>query len=537
MAYLSSDFRHHLARLIHGLVRLMLGWVLSHSVSLVLAADARPEEPPGIADDANLLSGKSEYGGRHQFGHVTLPVAFPAGPVGRREPLVASGSGLDVLYVWYSGENEIRIGFHHVGVGGPVSPPCPIVPGRTYELELDLGCFYPPLDHPAFAHWPETRARLLQRQLVVLLDGKSVLKGSAEFHPTHPADIHFGENPGPYVAPGKFSGTLGSVRHHGLAMPMTVPGTGGVGPLRLTVRFPPFRHARIEPLVSTGRSAAGDLLYVTYLAPGQIRFGHASWGAETVETPIVACEPDLSQTIELEMPSFSPGPDQPPAGRLLLRYNGTLLLADDRPVHSPDSAEVFLGFNGSDSGAATMNFSGRIDRVEKIAALSLPTDKFQRTPGPARLIVRFPAGATGRSEPLLVTGHTGEADIVYVQYVDESHVRLGYDHWGRGGPVSAPIPVNYTAIQTIEVQLGSLFPAGNEAAWANLPATAQAALSGTVLVKLNGLTVLDHQDQAYPAQPGEITAGLNQIGASTCDQAFTGRIFVQERLGWKPLDR
>lgn len=523
------SFRLTPTRTMPGVALLLVFLVSARFANLFAATGALPLQKIAVADQADgSMSGR-------EFGRVTMQVTFPEGTVGRREPLVVSGSGQDVLYVWYSGEKEIRIGFHHVGTGGPVSDPLPIVPGREYELELNLGCFYPPLDHPAYANWPENRMRLLQQQLVVYLDGQQVLNGTAQFYPTDPRDIQFGQNAGPYVATGRFTGALGLVRHQGLAMPMTVPGTGGIGPLRLTVRFPPFRHPRVEPLVSTGRSEAGDLLYVAYLAPGQIRFGHASWGTGAVETPIVACEPDQPQTLELEMPSFAPGREQPPAGRLLLRYNGALLLADDRPVHSPDSAEVFLGFNGSDSAAATMDFSGKIESVEKIANLSLPTDKFQRTPGPARLMVRFPAGAMGRSEPLLVTGRTGEADIVYIQYVDESHVRLGYDHWGRGGPVSEPVPVDYAAIQTVEIQLGSLFPTGNEAAWTNMPAAARTTLSDTVLVRLNGLTILDHQDQAYPAQPTEIMAGLNQVGASTCDSAFTGRIFVQERLGWKPL--
>jgi hypothetical protein len=70
-----------------------------------------------------------------------------------------------------------------------------------------------------------------------------------------------------------------------------------------------------------------------------------------------------------------------------------------------------------------------------------------------------------------------------------------------------------------------------------MPAEARAATLGTVRVRLNGRTVIEHQEQAYRTQPGEILAGLNSIEASTCGPTFTGRIFVQERLGWKPLDR
>ena len=503
------------------LLGLIVGWPLSSPV-LLAAEHGTPSN-----DESGSIGPVRD----REFGRASLQVVFPAGNIGRREPLVSSGSGQDVLYIWYSGENEIRIGFHHVGTGGPVSAPLPIVSGRTYALELDLGCFYPPLDHPAFAHWPETRARLLQRQLVVLLDGNPVLDGSADFHPTIPADIHFGENPGPYVAPGKFSGTLGPVRHSGIVMPFTMPAFGGGGPLRLTVRFPPFRYSCTEPLVSTGHDQAGDLLYVTYLAPRQIRFGHCSGKGAAVETSTVAYEPAAPQTLELEIPSLSLRTDDVATGRLILRYNGTVLLADDRPPSSAPPSELVFGFNGSDSSVATMNFTGEIERVERIPFLSQPLGQFQTEPGPVRLVLRFPTGMTGRNEPILVTGRAGAADILYIQYVDESHVRVGYDHWGKGGPVSDPIAVDYSAAQTIEIQLGSLFPTEDDPAWARLPTEGRTAALGSIQVRLNGRPVLQHQEQAYRSEPGEILVGLNTIVASTCEPMFTGRIFLQERLG------
>lgn len=516
------------ARLLLGLV---VAWTLSHSVLLALVHNPRPEMVRPLALAANRLTSLVERAQGREFGAATLRVSFPAAPTGRREPLVVSGAGQDILYVWYSGENEIRLGFHHVGAGGPVSAPFKVVPGREYELEINLGSFYPPSDHPAFADWPAPQVKSLRRQLIVTLDNVRMLNGGSEFYPSYPADIHFGENPGPYVAPGRFSGLLRLVRRHGIPAPLTLPGTDALGPMRLTLRLPEFRHFHTEPLVSTGHDRAGDLLYVSYVAPGLIRFGHDSWNAGAIETATVAYEPGKDQILELEMPAFSPPTGAAPTGRLVLRYNGMLLLADDRPVHRSESTALFLGFNGSDSTAAAMNFSGEIARVEQIPPLTMSTDQFQLGTGPVRLGLRFPSGAAGRNEPLLVTGRTGQADIIYVQYVDDAHVRIGYDHWMKGGPVSALIPVDYAANHTLEIRLGSLFPPEGDPGWGATPAPLRAAALDTVTVSLNGRTVLEHAERAYRSEPAEILAGLNPIGASTCSETFTGRIFLQERLG------
>ncbi len=490
------------------LLALLVGWALAWGV------------PPGRAGE---------------FGRASFKVVFPEGKIGRREPLVVSAAGQDVLFVWYSGKDEIRIGFYHLGSGGPVSQPVRIVPGREYDLELNLGCFYPPLGHPAFAGWPAPGAKALRQKLVVLLDEALVLNTTAAFYPTLPEDIHFGENPGPYVAPGKFSGTLSGFRRQGMPLSLDRLAPAGTGPLRFTVRFPEFQAVHSEPLVSTGSGGAGDLLYVAYVGPGRIRFGHDSWGAGSIETVDVSYKPGAAHTVELEMPAFTPQPAGTTRGRLILRFNGAVLLADDRQYHPSTPDRLRFGFNAVDSSAAGPEFTGEISDVERASISIAPPEKFQLEPGPVHLLLHFPTDATGHYEPLLVTGRTSAADVIYVHYVDATHVRFGYDHWSKGGPVSEPILVDYALVQGVDIQLGSLFPPEDDAAWQALPAAARAAALSTVLVKLNGATVLTHQERAYPTKPDEILTGLNAISATTCERRFTGRILHQERSGLTPL--
>ena len=515
--------RSFLRRAMSFMLAVIMGWTLLHAGLLAMAHNPRPEKTRSLARAANRLTAFVEHARGVEFGPVSGKVHFRPGHAGTKEPLVVSGFGRDVLYVWYSGEKEIRLGFFHVGAGGPVSDPIPVDFDHEYELRLDLGCFYPPADHPAFSGWTEPKIRLRRRQLVVSLDGQPVLNTGSDYYPSRPGDIQFGHNPGPYAAPGRFSGTLADLRHLGLTAAAAPASSAAGGPLRLTVRFPPFVNFKTEPLVSTGHAPAGDLIYVSYVAEGKLRFGHDTWGGGGIETQVVNYVPNEPQIVELDLPSLYFSPDRPNPGRFILRYNGTILLADDRPYHLSDPAELVTGFNGCDSSAARMNFTGKFDRVERIAPLALPENGFQVLSGPVRLVLKFPPAATGRSEPLLVTGRNGAADVVYVQYVDGTHVRFGYDHWSKGGPVTHPIAVDFAATHVVEIQMDSLYPPGS------------AAASSAVVVQLDNRTVLRHREKAYPSEPAEITAGLNSIGASSCDRLFTGRIFEQERLGLRQI--
>lgn len=489
---------------------LLIAFVLAGS-TLPAAAPPAPVPPSG------------------QFGRLVTEVTFPSGKIGRREPLVTSAGGQDILYVWYSGENEIRIGFHHLGAGGPVSAPVKISPGQPHTLELNLGCFYPPADDPAFAGWPAARVISQRRRLTVALDRQILLSTEADFHSTRPDQIQIGTNPGPYVTRGAFSGTLTGARHLGVPSLAGPPVPPGSGPLRLIVRFPQAPALPTEPLVSTGRAQSGELLYVTYVEPGRLRFGHDSWNGGAIQSKVLAYEPDLAQTVELEMPDLSPA-DPAPSGRFVLRYNGVVVLADNRPRHHSDPATVKLAVNANDSTVAGAAFSGEIDRVERIGPLTMTADAFQRGTGAARLVLRFPK-AVGRYEPLLVTGHAGAGDVIFVHYVDDSHVRIGYDHWSHGGPLSEPIPVDYAAVHTVEIQLGSLLPPADDSRWAGWRAEARAAATATVQVKLDGTVALQHPMKAYPSAPAEIQVGVNSIGATTCEPDFTGAILLRERLG------
>jgi hypothetical protein len=520
----------------HGVLPVAALWTLCHGLLLIPVHHSRPLDFRPMTRVANNLTRQIETWNGVEFGEATLRIRFPRQTPGRYEPLFVSGHGQDILYVIYGEQDRIQIGFHHVGAGGPVSQQIAVRPGEEHLLTLNLGALYPPGDHPSFIGWPEPHIKLMRRKLEVSLDGQSLIKTGSEFYPTHPWDLHFGENPGRYLAPGRFTGKIESITRAGLPSPLKWNSAQTGEAVRMTVRFPAFVNFKSEPLISTGHTNAGDLLYVTYVGPGELRFGHDSWNGGSIETATVSYEPDAPQILDVEMPSFSNSPSVNGQGQFVLRYNGNSVMANARPYHATDPAEVLFGFNGSDSTAASMVFTGKIDGVERTARMVVPPEKFLQEPGPIRLVLRFPSHLPGRSEPLVTTGITGAADLIYVQYVDPTHVRFGYDHWSVGGPVSAPVPIDYAATHTVEIQMGSLYPPANDAGSTGLSAAQRETMRNAVIVRLNGETVLKHASPAYPATAGQIRVGENPVQASSCADVFMGRIFLRERMGWTTLE-
>jgi hypothetical protein len=115
-------------------------------------------------------------------------------------------------------------------------------------------------------------------------------------------------------------------------------------------------------------------------------------------------------------------------------------------------------------------------------------------------------------EPLLVLGHAGAADVVYVEYDAPGQARLGYDHWGRGGPQTEPFRISPGQPVRISIRTPSLM------------SSARAARTAPVTITVDGKTYLSASLPWYRIQPREIALGRNSIGVSSCVMAFSGQL-------------
>jgi hypothetical protein len=178
-----------------------------------------------------------------------------------------------------------------------------------------------------------------------------------------------------------------------------------------------------------------------------------------------------------------------------------------------------IGYNPDHSSTATEIFTGRVVRLEPHGFAELPALNTAGDYGAVEMTVVFPLQVRDIADPLVVTGLTGAGDLLYVRYIDQRHLRFGFDHWGIGGINGLPIEVDYGQSHRLELTMGSLYPPD-----------APAALRTLVRVRLDGVTVLEGNSPCHPATSDQIRLLTNPIGGSTCGPVFNGRVVSVERL-------
>ncbi len=150
--------------------------------------------------------------------------------------------------------------------------------------------------------------------------------------------------------------------------------------------------------------------------------------------------------------------------------------------------------------------------------------------GILKLRLRFSTKPTLEGDPILTTGIREAGDFIYVKYPDANHIRLGFDHWFKGGPLTAPIAIDYRQEHELVISMGSLFPAEESVAMADFSPEEFARLKHRVVVTLNGQTVMDIPADCYEAAASSVHVGRNPIKGTSSGPEFTGEILSIERI-------
>lgn len=154
---------------------------------------------------------------------------------------------------------------------------------------------------------------------------------------------------------------------------------------------------------------------------------------------------------------------------------------------------------------------------------------YRHAVGPVRIRFVLPRGESGRQQPLLVTGRPGAGAFFVVGYVDDRHIRVGFDSWGLMGAYTEPIEVDYFAEHELVIHAGALYPPDHPRVRA-LPEALRQKLRQQVRLELNGRVVLARTVDTHESRPSDITVGTNLIGGSSAEPAFAGQILTVERL-------
>jgi hypothetical protein len=267
--------------------------------------------------------------------------------------------------VTYVSPTEIRFGHDHWGGGAIESPTVSIDPMAYHQLEVEMGSLQA-------AHGAETRTALL----VLRLDGRLIMAQPRPFHPAAQEDTAFGFNATDATAASSlFSGQLAKVERISYITNSSLPRRYGA--VRLQLKFPDNRIGICEPLLVTGKTGAGDAVFVQYIGQRQIRFGYDHWSVGGPLSPPLSIDYGDFHTIEIETGSlYPPMGDRawgnvPRNGQELLRASITIKLDDQTVLTSRQTAypasfdETHVGANPIGASSCEAVFSGVIFAQER----------------------------------------------------------------------------------------------------------------------------------------------------------------------------
>lgn len=302
----------------------------------------------------------------HQDGPVELRVVFPLSEQNRIEPLVVTGHQFlaDYVFVHYLEPGLVRFGLEHTSRGSWTGPATRIDPNAEHTVVVQMSSLYPPEEHPFYDGLaPEEKDRRT-RAVRVALDGRTVLSTTVECYDASDWQPSIGAS-GPH-RPGFKQDFTGRILGWRRLPPLAAEASESVtGRLHLLLRLPPFTHERSEPLLSTGETGKGDLVFIRYLSATQFQIGHDRWGYGGTTGPVVTYDPEVPVDLDISCPPLF-GDGAPP--RFVVAMNGTPFLDIEEAFHPSRATQVAVGRNLIGASTAAMEFTGTIEVQERIPA-------------------------------------------------------------------------------------------------------------------------------------------------------------------------
>lgn len=328
----------------------------------------RAEHPEVYARVAHGFNRVSDVWGRlmgAEFGPVEMTVVFPRGAVGQIEPLVVTGHAFlsDFLFVHYTGEDSLRFGLEHTSRGNVIGRVVIVDMTKEHVLRMEMGSLYPPVAHPYFDGMEQIKRRERQRLVRVWLDGAVVLERNMECYDASGFSPDIGHS-GRRLGFGRpFSGRILDWRR--VSMEVVPPSVAHTGALRLRLQWPAFSGPRSEPLVCSGETGRGNLVYVSYVDPTHVRFGMDYWGAGAVVSELVEVDPAAVTVVDVDYGALQ-GNAGTAGERIVIRVNDRTVFEAAMGSHACEPDTVVVGENPIGASTAVAQFSGDLLGVERL---------------------------------------------------------------------------------------------------------------------------------------------------------------------------
>jgi len=310
------------------------------------------------------------------------------------------------------------------------------------------------------------------------------------------------------------------------------------GPVTLDVSFPENHIGILEPLIVSGVEYESDYFFVYYKAKGVVRLGYESSGDAPIYSPDLTVVPGRTYSLRFEGGSLYP-PDGHPVfsgwtarqvhaakSWVRIEFDGRRVVSQQRQFHEGTPGALQYG-KDERSGAFGRRFSGMLTNVrrERPAAPVEPT----QTSGDVLLNLTLPEEVVPGSQPLVVAGQTGSAELVGLRLLDLNRFVLTYEKWGGGYWESSPIEVPPERQATFRIRLGSLLdPSGPHP---------QGLATDMLIVWMNGQPVWWRYEIGGIGSKPRVEVLANLIGSSAMRSSFMGNLISWSREAvpdWSP---
>ena len=165
--------------------------------------------------------------------------------------------------------------------------------------------------------------------------------------------------------------------------------------------------------------------------------------------------------------------------------------------------------------------SGAVVSMSAIVAVAAGSFQPAASLSPLRLLAKFDPGVAGQSDPLVTSGRRGEADFLFIRFLDPDTAVFAYDSWGVGGPISKPVKVAPNVVHHLEIDGPML-----------TEVVGHVTGNDHLRVVFDGAVVFDSNVSSHVRDPERIYFGWNPIGGTSCSQGLHGSL---EREDGQPL--
>jgi hypothetical protein len=154
----------------------------------------------------------------------------------------------------------------------------------------------------------------------------------------YPGDVHVGADAAASAIAPRFSGEIHAVKP--IVMPeLARPTMAGIR-IRIALKSEMAGHA--YPLLTSGRTKAGDLFFIRVLSEDKVSFGYDHWGEPLVTSPEIEVRRRDAHIVEFWAPALAP-PGVPRT--LVVKWDGTVVWQQPASAYAVTPETLFIGTN------------------------------------------------------------------------------------------------------------------------------------------------------------------------------------------------